>query len=122
MAHIGEERAGADQLIGEIVALEDGTELRDALQHETPLLGAEVREVAKAVERRLLRDGGRADRDAVGGLGDLGEQPAPRDQGADAIAGEAVDLGEAVELDQRPVPIRAREQAVWRAVARQEVA
>ena len=122
MAHVGEERTGGDQLVGEALALKHRAETGDALQHEAPLLGTEVREVAKAVECRLLGDGGRADRHAIGGLGDLCKQPAARGQRTDPVAGEAVDLGEAVEVDQRLVPVRAREQAVGRAVARQEVA
>ena len=122
VAHVGEEGAGADQRVGQVVAREDGAELGDSLQHEAPLVGAEVGEVAEAVERRLLRDGGRADRDAIGGLGDLGEQACARDQRADPVAGEAVGLGEAVEVDQRLVPVRAREQAVGQAVTGEEVA
>ena len=66
--------------------------------------------------------GGRADRHAIGGLGDLGEQAAAGDQRADPVAGQAVDLGEAVEVDQRLLPVGEREQAVRRGVARQEVA
>ena len=44
------------------------------------------------------------------------------DDRADAIAGQAEDLGEAVELDQRVAPVGLGEERVRRARLRQEVA
>jgi hypothetical protein len=91
-------------------------------QHLSPLARDPVAQVAHPPERGALAQLGRADGHAVEELLGLREARGRREQGAHAVARQAVGLGEGIELDQRVVPIGVLEQRVGRAVAAVEVA
>ena len=118
---IGEIGAGAHQLVADVVAAEGIAQGREAVAHHRGVGATPVAERAQAVDRRRLADARRADGDRIHGLGDLGAEPRTAGDGADAVAGEAEDLREAVEMDQRLGPGGIAEQVVRCRVARQEI-
>ena len=70
----------------------------------------------------MLADLRGADGDSVEEFLDLGQPCAAGDQRADAVAGQAVGLGEGIEVDERVMPIGVAEQRVWRAGAAVKIA
>ena len=78
-------------------------------------------QVAQAVERRLLAEPRRADRDAVHRLLDLGHQAGAGGDAADAVAGQGEHLGEAVEMHQRAAPVGSLNSSCGRVALRQEI-
>ena len=120
MLDVGEVGADADQPPA-VGARQAAAQQVGARLQALGVLARPGQQVAQAVERRLLAEPRRADRDAVHRLLDLGHQGGARGDAADAVAGQGEDLGEAVEMHQRAAPVRVAEQLVRPRALGQEV-
>lgn len=83
---------------------------------------APVTQRRKAVDRRQLADTRRTDRHRIHRLRHLRHQGRRTDQGTDTVAGQAEDLGEAIEVDKGPFPVRVLEQIMRCRIMRHEIA